>query len=50
MSREKVSKRKSGGIIVNHSWMILEELHTDKGYVMVDRRMVCSGPPIGILD
>jgi Fe-S cluster assembly ATP-binding protein len=45
-----IRERKNGGIIVTHSGMILEELHADKGYVMVDGRMVCSGPPLDIFD
>jgi Fe-S cluster assembly ATP-binding protein len=45
-----IRERKNGGVIVTHSGMILEELHADKGYVMVDGRMVCSGPPLDIFD
>ncbi len=45
-----IRERKNGGIIVTHSGMILEQLHADKGYVIVDGRMLCSGPPLDIFD
>lgn len=45
-----IRERKNGGIIVTHSGTILEELHADKGYVIVDGRMLCSGPPLDIFD
>jgi Fe-S cluster assembly ATP-binding protein len=45
-----IRERKNGGIIVTHSGIILEQLHADKGYVIVDGRMLCSGPPLDIFD
>jgi Fe-S cluster assembly ATP-binding protein len=45
-----IRERKNGGIIVTHSGMILEQLHADKGYVIVDGRMLCSGQPLDIFD
>jgi Fe-S cluster assembly ATP-binding protein len=45
-----IRERKNGGIIVTHSGVILEQLHADKGYVIVDGRMLCSGPPLDIFD
>lgn len=45
-----IRERKHGGIIVTHSGMILEQLHADKGYVIVDGRMLCSGQPLDIFD
>ncbi|MEO0293616.1 MAG: ABC transporter ATP-binding protein [candidate division WOR-3 bacterium] len=45
-----IRERKNGGIIVTHSGQILEGLHADKGYVIVDGKIVCSGPPLDIFD
>ena len=42
--------RKNSGIIVTHSGVILEEIHADKGYVLVNGRLLCSGPPLDIFD
>ena len=45
-----IRERKTSGIIVTHSGVILEEIHADKGYVIVDGRLLCSGPPLDIFD
>jgi Fe-S cluster assembly ATP-binding protein len=45
-----IRERKAGGIIVTHSGVILEEIHADKGYVIVDGKLLCSGPPLDIFD
>lgn len=46
----KISMRNRSGLIVTHSGTILESVHADKGYVMVDGRLVCSGVPLDIFD
>jgi len=45
-----IRERKNSGIIVTHSGVILEEIHADKGYVLVDGKLLCSGPPLDIFD
>ena len=45
-----IRERKASGIIVTHSGVILEEIHADKGYVIVDGKLLCSGPPLDIFD
>jgi len=45
-----IRERKNSGIIVTHSGVILEEIHADKGYVIVDGKLLCSGPPLDIFD
>jgi Fe-S cluster assembly ATP-binding protein len=45
-----IRERKTSGIIVTHSGMILEELHADKGYVIVDGKVQCCGSPLDIFD
>jgi Fe-S cluster assembly ATP-binding protein len=45
-----IRERKNSGIIVTHSGMILEQLHADKGYVVVDGKVFCSGSPLDIFD
>ncbi|MBN1693864.1 ABC transporter ATP-binding protein [candidate division WOR-3 bacterium] len=45
-----IRERKNSGIIVTHSGVILEEIHADRGYVLVNGRLVCSGPPLDIFD
>jgi Fe-S cluster assembly ATP-binding protein len=45
-----IRERKNSGIIVTHSGMILEQLHADKGYVIVDGKVQCCGSPLDIFD
>jgi Fe-S cluster assembly ATP-binding protein len=45
-----IRERKNSGIIVTHSGVILEEIHADKGYVLVSGKLLCSGPPLDIFD
>jgi len=45
-----IRERRNSGIIVTHSGVILEEIHADKGYVIVDGKLLCSGPPLDIFD
>jgi Fe-S cluster assembly ATP-binding protein len=45
-----IRERKNSGIIVTHSGVILEEIHADKGYVLVNGKLLCSGPPLDIFD
>lgn len=51
LEKEKpILKRERSGIIVTHSGAILEGIHADRGYVIVDGRIFCSGAPLDILD
>lgn len=45
-----IRERENSGIIVTHSGMILEQIHADKGYVMVEGKVFCSGAPLDIFD
>jgi len=45
-----IRERKNSGIVVTHSGVILEEIHADKGYVLVNGKLLCSGPPLDIFD
>jgi Fe-S cluster assembly ATP-binding protein len=45
-----IRERKNSGIIVTHSGVILEAIHADKGYVLVNGKLLCSGPPLDIFD
>lgn len=48
--KRPIRERESGGIIVTHSGVILDSIHANKGYVMVDGRIVCGGSPLDIFD
>lgn len=51
MQKDKpIRERKNGGIIVTHSGVILEGIHADKGYVIVNGKLLCAGPPLDIFD
>jgi len=41
-------KRKKSGLIITHTGMILQYVGADKGHVLVDGRIVCSGNPYEI--
>lgn len=41
---EKVRKRQTSGLIVTHTGYILEYINADKGHILIDGKLVCSGP------
>ena len=43
-----IRERTAGGIIVTHTGSVLEHLHANRGYVMVDGKLMCSGAPLDI--
>ena len=43
-----IRERTTGGIIVTHTGSILEHLHANRGYVMINGRLMCSGAPLDI--
>ncbi|MEA1913521.1 MAG: ABC transporter ATP-binding protein [candidate division WOR-3 bacterium] len=45
-----IKNRENSGIIVTHSGVILKQIHANEGYVMVDGRLICAGPPLDIFD
>jgi len=45
-----ICKRSRGGILVTHTGNILEEINADRGYVMLDGKIVCSGCPLEIFE
>lgn len=40
---EKVRKRHTSGLIVTHTGYILEYVNADKGHILMDGKLVCSG-------
>ncbi len=45
-----IRERRRAGIIVTHTGTILERLHANHGYVMIDGRLICAGAPLEIFD
>jgi Fe-S cluster assembly ATP-binding protein len=45
-----IRARRVGGIIVTHTGAILQHLHANRGYIMIDGRITCSGAPLDIFD
>lgn len=42
--------RKNAGIIITHTGFILNYLNADKGYMLIDGKLTCSGSPREIFD
>ena len=47
---KRASQRRRSGLIITHGGYILDCLHADKAYVMMDGRIVCSGNPRELFD
>lgn len=50
LQKERVRTRMNAGLIITHTGHILDYVHANKGYTMVDGRLVCEGNPREILD
>jgi len=50
LRKEKVKGRKVSGIIVTHTGYILEYVNADKGHILIDGKIVCSGGTRDIFD
>lgn len=47
---EKIKHREKSGIIVTHTGYILEYVHAQRGFILIDGKIVCEGTPNDILD
>ena len=47
---EKIKHREKSGIIVTHTGYILEYVNAQKGFILIDGKIVCEGTPNDILD
>ena len=45
---ERIKDRKRSAIIITHSGLILEHVSADKGYILLDGKIVCSANPMEI--
>ncbi len=45
LKQEKVLDRHKSGLIITHTGYILEYLNADRGYVLIDGHIACSGNP-----
>lgn len=45
-----IIKRKKSAIVITHTGYILDYLHADKGHVMLNGEIVCSGGPEDVFD
>ncbi|AEE97498.1 ABC transporter ATP-binding protein [Mahella australiensis] len=50
LHKDKIKGRKVSGIIVTHTGYILEYVNADKGHILMDGRIVCSGGARDIFD
>ncbi len=46
----KLKERKTGGIVITHTGLILEHLHADTGYILINRKVTCSANPMEIFE
>lgn len=49
LGKDKVKDPKRGALIITHTGYILDYVNADKGYIIVDGRLVCGGNPRDIL-
>jgi Fe-S cluster assembly ATP-binding protein len=49
LGKDKVKDKKRGAIIITHTGYILDFVNADKGYIIIDGRLICSGNPRDIL-
>jgi Fe-S cluster assembly ATP-binding protein len=47
---EKLKNRVKSGIIVTHTGYILDYINANKGYILIDGKIVCEGTPNDILE
>jgi len=41
--QDRLNKRRNSGIIITHTGLILNYLNADRGYMLIDGRLTCSG-------
>lgn len=49
LGKDKVKDKKRGAIIITHTGYILDFVNADKGYIIIDGRLICAGNPRDIL-
>lgn len=49
LGKDKVKDPKRGAVIITHTGYILDYVNADKGYIIVDGKLVCGGNPRDIL-
>lgn len=49
LGKDKVKNPKRGAIIITHTGYILDYVNPDKGYIIVDGKLICGGNPRDIL-
>jgi len=42
---EKIKERAKSGLIITHTGYILNYINADRGYVLINGRLVCEGNP-----
>lgn len=48
LERDKVKSRNKSGLVITHTGYILEYMNADRGHILIDGEMVCSGNPYQI--
>lgn len=50
LERQKVKAKEKSGLIITHTGYILDYMNADKGYILIDGEIVCSGNPYQIFE
>lgn len=45
----RCQKRQKSGLIISHTGFILDYVHADRGYILIDGRIYCYGHPLELL-
>lgn len=45
----RCQKRQKSGLIISHTGFILDYVHADRGYILIDGRIYCFGHPLELL-
>jgi Fe-S cluster assembly ATP-binding protein len=48
LEKGRVKGKKKSGMVITHTGYILEYIRADKGYILIDGTIVCSGDPYQI--
>lgn len=50
LQRHQVKNRRKSGLFITHTGYILEYINADKGYILLDGKMLCAGNPYQIFE
>lgn len=50
LERDQVKKRTKSGLIITHTGYILDYVNADKGYILIEGELICSGNPYQIFE